>query len=178
MILNPADWENRATIGGSEHDIWEEPGEIWKATRPDHFGWTVLPGFGGLPEISEATPLEYLERWLHANRMLGDRVILRGVAVTDPGVQVVVSQPFIAGPYPEKSQIDRELHARDFLSIPDFSIGSETDSTFYHPESGWAIFDAASDNFILSNGTPIPVDVILLKLSASLKRQLLGLRTV
>ncbi len=105
-------------------------------------------------------------------------MILRGVVVTDQGVQVVIPQPFIAGPYPEKFRITRELHARGFIPISGFSIVCKTDSTFYHPEFGWAMFDAASDNFILSRGIPVPVDVILLKPSPSLKHQLLGFRTV
>lgn len=36
---------------------------MWKVTRPDRFGWAVLPGADGSPEIADATPLEYLERW-------------------------------------------------------------------------------------------------------------------
>jgi hypothetical protein len=72
-------------IGGSEHDIWEMDGEVWKVTRPDRFGWTVLPGEEGVPQIAEATPLEYLERWLNANRLLGDNAKLRGVSETDEG---------------------------------------------------------------------------------------------
>lgn len=175
MILDPSDWRELATIGGSEHDIWEGPGEIWKATRPDHFGWTVLPGYDGSPAISEATPLEYLERWLNANLMLGDDVILRGVVSKEEGVQVVISQPFVPGSYPEKMAIAGELEKRGFIPIPEFSIGSETDSTFYHVESGLAMFDAASDNFILCQETPVPVDVILMQPSGRLKRQLLAL---
>lgn len=175
LILDPAMWRDVAVIGGSEHDIWEgDDGEIWKVTRPDHFGWTVLPGFGGLPEISEATPLEYLERWQQANRMLGDDVVLRGIAHTDDGVQVIVSQPFVLGPYPEKREILRELQARGFDPVPGFSIGSEIDSTYFHMDSGLAMFDAASDNFILSHGVPIPVDVILMQPGARLLRQLLA----
>ena len=33
LILDPRAWEDRSVIGGSEHDIWEEPGEYWKTTR-------------------------------------------------------------------------------------------------------------------------------------------------
>ena len=28
MKLNPSMWEGRATIGGSEHDIWEQDGDL------------------------------------------------------------------------------------------------------------------------------------------------------
>ena len=50
-------------IGGSEHDTWEMNGEIWKVTRPDRFGWTALPGEDGVPEIAEATPLDFAPFW-------------------------------------------------------------------------------------------------------------------
>lgn len=175
LILDPSRWQDLLTIGGSEHDIWEQAGEIWKITRPDHFGWTVLAGFERLPEISEATPLEYLERWVNANHFLGDSVTLRGISNTPAGVQVIISQPFISGAYPEKEEIREELEPRGFHPIPGFSIGSEADSTFYHAESGLAMFDAARDNFILSHGIPIPVDVILMQVGPRLRHQLLQL---
>ena len=90
LRMDPSEWSGKSTIGGSEHDIWEEDGEYWKVTRPDRFGWTVIPGNLGLPEIAEATPLEYLERWVNANRILGDNAKLRGVAYTNEGVQVII----------------------------------------------------------------------------------------
>ena len=162
-----------ATIGGSEHDLWESDGEVWKVTRPDRFGWTVLPGGEGIPEIAEATPLEYLERWRNANRLLGDSATLRGVSTTDEGVQVVMSHPFIEGPYPEKREIIGELHKRGFVSVPQFFIGSESASSFYNDPERIGIFDATCDNFILSQGVPIPVDVVIVAVGDALRRQLL-----
>lgn len=174
LMVKPSMWEGKAAIGGSEHDIWEETGEYWKVIRPDRFGWTVLPGDGGVPEVSEATPLEYLQRWLHANRLLGDSVKLRGVAATDEGVQVVISQPFIHGPYPEKLQIFHELQSHGFALVPDFSVGSEQDSSFYNDDSRIGIFDAACDNFILSQGLAVPIDVIIVSVGSKLRQQLLA----
>lgn len=162
-------------IGGSEHDIWEMDGEVWKVTRPDRFGWTVLPGDDGLPHIAEATPLEYLKRWQNANRLLGDNAILRGVSENDEGVQVVISHPFIEGRYPEKIDIVLELRKRGFLLVPDFFIGSEPDSSFYHEREGIAIFDATCDNSILSHGIPMPVDVVIVEVGALLRLQLLAM---
>ncbi|MFM2197231.1 MAG: hypothetical protein RLZZ505_663 [Verrucomicrobiota bacterium] len=74
FFLDQELWSGRAKIGGSEHDIWEDGDRMWKATRPDRFGWTVLPGDSGDPVVAEATPLEYLVRWLVCNRLLGDTV--------------------------------------------------------------------------------------------------------
>lgn len=70
---------------------------MWKVTRPDHFGWTVLPGEDDCPTIAEVTPLEYLVRWSLSNQLLGDDVKLRGICNGPEGVQVVVSQRFIVG---------------------------------------------------------------------------------
>jgi hypothetical protein len=173
LIASPSMWEGKAVIGGSEHDIWEMDGEIWKVTRPDRFGWTVLPGEAGVPHIAEATPLEYLKRWQNANRLLGDNAILRGVSETEEGVQVVISHPFIEGHYPEKIDIIGELHNRGFVLVPRFFIGSESDSSFYNDDKRIGIFDATCDNFILSQGVPIPVDVVIVEVGAMLRLQLL-----
>jgi hypothetical protein len=174
LMVSPSLWEGKAVIGGSEHDIWEMDGEVWKVTRPDRFGWTVLPGDDGIPEIAEATPLEYLERWLNANRLLGDNAKLRGVSETDEGVQIVISHPFIEGHYPEKTDIVDELRRRGFMMVPQFFIGSESDSSFYNDEQRIGIFDATCDNFILSQGVPIPVDVVIVAVGDLLRHQLLG----
>ncbi len=148
---------------------------MWKVTRPDRFGWTVLPGADGSPEIADATPLEYLERWQNANTVLDDLARLRGIAQTDEGVQVVISQPFVKGPYPFPEDIRRDMEKRGFVKVPGFSIGSETDSSYYSEATRTGIFDAASDNYILSQGIPIPVDVIALRIGDELRRQLLRL---
>jgi hypothetical protein len=173
-MVSPSLWEGKAVIGGSEHDIWEVDGEVWKVTRPDRFGWTVLAGEDGVPHIAEATPLEYLERWQNANRLLGDSAILRGVSETDEGVQAVISHPFIEGPYPEKRDIIGELRKRGFVLVPQFFIGSESDSSFYNDDQRIGIFDATCDNFILSQGVPIPVDVVIVAVGDLLRLQLLG----
>jgi hypothetical protein len=175
LIVSPSLWQGKAVIGGSEHDIWEMDGEVWKVTRPDRFGWTVLPGEDGVPHLAEATPLEYLIRWQNSNRLLGDKAMLRGVSKTDEGVQVVISHPFIEGLYPEKTDIIIELRKRGFVLIPMFFIGSEAESSFYNDDERIGIFDATCDNFILSQGIPIPVDVVVVEVGDLLRLQLLGM---
>lgn len=172
LILNSRTWESRSVIGGSEHDIWEEPGEYWKSTRDNHFGWTVLPGDDGKPLGSEATPLEYLERWNNANLFLGDRVQLRGIVKTKWGVRIVISQPFVEGRYPNKTTISKDLVGRGFRPLPGFVLGAEMESSFYHPDERIGLFDAATDNFILSQGVPVPVDVVILQAGEALHYQL------
>jgi len=168
-------WASQVAIGGSEHDIWAENHRMWKITRPDRFGWTVLPGDNGVPEITQATPLEYLLRWKHSNDLFGDRVRFEGIFVGDEGVQVIVSQEFIVGFNPTVHVIVLEMARRGFVLIPGFSIGSEPDSSFYNPVEDIAIFDAACDNFIECSGIPVPIDVIPVKVGSKLRAQLLKL---
>jgi len=52
LTVSPQIWEGKAVIGASEHDVWQENGEYWKVTRPDHFGWTVLPGDDDFPVLT------------------------------------------------------------------------------------------------------------------------------
>ena len=171
LTASPQLWEGKAVLGASEHDVWQEGGEYWKVTRPDHFGWTVLPGENGLPESADATPLEYLDRWLNANRYLGDDAKIRGVVQSELGVQVVISHPSIDGVYPEMEEIMRYMESCGYSVIPDFIMGADGIS-FYHEGGNIGIFDASPDNFILSDGLPVPVDVITLIPGAKLRGQI------
>lgn len=148
---------------------------MWKATRPNRFGWTVLPGDGGDPVVSEATPLEYLSRWLDSNRLLGDTVSLGGIHSSDEGTRVIVSQRFLIGHYPTVQQIRKEMRKFGFLPVQGFSIGSYADSSFFNPDLGIALFDATTDNFILTMGTPIPIDLIPVTVGPKLRNQLMNL---
>jgi len=175
FFLDQQLWSGIAKIGGSEHDIWENEDRMWKATRPNRFGWTVLPGDDGVPVLSEATPLEYLSRWLDSNRLLGDTVCLGGIHSSDEGTRVIVSQRFLIGRYPTALQIRKELHKFGFWPVHGFSIGSYPDSSFFNPDLNIALFDATTDNFILTMGTPIPIDVIPITVGPKLRNQLLNL---
>ncbi len=175
LILDPSDWKDIAETGGAEHDVWHCGSEYWKVTRPDHFGWTVLAGPEGAPIATEASPLEYLNRWQNANRYWGDSVKLRGIAATNQGVQMVISQPFIKGPYPEKIAIENHLLELGFYAVSSLVLGAEINSSFYHPQERIGVFDAARDNFISSYGLPLPVDVITLRANEALHWQLMKL---
>lgn len=87
----------------------------------------------------------------------------------------IVSQPFIEGPYPVKSVIVEEFRRYGFVLVPGFSIGSESDSSFYNHTLRLGIFDATCDNFILSQQMPIPVDVIVIPVGDRLRGQLLAM---
>lgn len=175
-LLIEGDFQNPdATIGGSEHDVWIEDGEVWKLTRPDHFGWTVLAGADGKPESTHATPLEYLQRWQCAEQYFGDRIVIRAVIQSDCGVRSLISHPFIKGPHAAREQILSFMKQQGFQRISGFSVGAEPDTSFFHPAANIALFDAASDNFIVSHGIPIPVDLLTLMPGHALRSQLLAL---
>jgi hypothetical protein len=177
LILSPETWRDKAVTGASEHDVWFEGGEYWKVTRPGHFGWTVIPGDGGRPLSAAATPLEYLSRWINANTYLGDSATLRGIAVTDYGIQIMVSHPYIAGPYPEPDHIFNDMTGRGFVEVPGFVMGANAPS-FYRESDNVGVFDASEDNFISSGGIPIPIDVITLipapRLAEQIRRLIRG----
>lgn len=157
--------------------VWEHEDQMWKITRPNRFGWTVLPGDDGYPEVSEATPLEYFVRWQITNRLFGDNLSLRGIHCTDEGSRMIVSQRFLIGSFPSSYQVKEELQDFGFRPIQTFSVGAYDDSSFFNPEPGIALFDAAKDNFIPTKGVPIPIDVIPVKVGARLRNQLLKLMT-
>lgn len=148
---------------------------MWKITRPNRFGWTVLPGDDGYPEVAEATPLEYLVRWLISNRLLGDTVSLAGIHSTDEGTRMIVSQRFLIGHYPTPIQIRDELQDFGFIPVQTFSVGAHGDSSFFNPELGIALFDAAKDNFIMTRGAPVAIDILPVKVGPKLRSQLLKL---
>lgn len=175
LILDPSGFGGTPRTGGAEHDVWTEGAEFWKITRPDHFGWTVLPGDDGDPYRAYATPLEYLERWRLANELFGDRARLRGIVICDQGVSVVISHPAIGGADAASYQIRRLFEGFGFRMVPGFALGASLDSSFYHPELRMAVFDAAGDNFVVSRGMPVPVDVMVLNASDRLHAQLLSM---
>ena len=88
---------------------------------------------------------------------------------------MVVSHPFIKGPYPEKIAIENYLLELGFYAVRSLVLGAEINSSFYHPQERIGVFDAARDNFISSNGIPLPVDVITLQANEALHWQLMRL---
>ena len=174
LRLDPETWLGKAVTGASEHDVWYDAGEYWKVTRPGHFGWTVIPGDNGLPKSAYATPIEYLSRWINANTYLGDRATLRGIAETGHGVQIIVSHPYIDGEYPEMEHVYSDMKIRGFVKVPDFVMGANAPS-FYRKEDNVGIFDASEDNFIVSGGIPVPIDVITIRPGIVLKEQITNL---
>lgn len=67
------------------------------------------------------------------------------------------------------------MHKFGFWPVHGFSIGSYADSSFFNPDLDIALFDATTDNFILTMDTPIPIDVIPITVGPKLRDQLLNL---
>lgn len=88
---------------------------------------------------------------------------------------MVISQPAIAGTEANAKQIAKVMVSYGFKSVPSIVIGASLHSSFYHPEMRIGIFDAAGDNFVVSSGMPIPVDVMMLRAGDLLHQQLMSL---
>lgn len=175
LIGQTGRWDDVLVPGGAEHDVFFQGAECWKLTRPNHFGWTVLPGVDGTPQASKATPLEYLQRWQNANTYLGDSAHLVGIERCDYGVRAIIRQPLIVGSYPDSTLVSNYFRNKGFREVKGFWLGAEEGSSFYDAEERLGVFDASTDNFILSGGIPIPIDVVIVEVSEVLHKQLLRL---
>ena len=85
-------------------------------------------------------------------------------------MQVVISHPYVDGPYPTQEVILRDMEKRGFSQVPKVFMGADAPS-FYNKSGNIAVFDASEDNFILSEGFSIPVDVITLIPESKLRLQ-------
>jgi hypothetical protein len=149
---------------GNEHPVWfrEVSGTFLKATWPDFFGLRVVyrPD-----EESQASPIDYLERWHLHNAFFADQVCFLGVVATPEGNRLLIEQPAIAG-----------IPATSEAQIRDFFIGngwkpftSDGETAFFDPENSLAISDTHRGNLILmSDGLLAPIDLRIQKLSGSL----------
>ena len=76
-----------AEHGGEEHRVWldEDGRRYFKATFPGKFAFTIILRPEGTPDLTEGTPLDYLERLLLQNSIFGDSIALEGVAEEEGG---------------------------------------------------------------------------------------------
>ena len=175
LVVPRSSWDLNARIGGAEYDVWTHSGFYYKATRADHFGWTVLAGEEGSPDQAYATPLEYLQRWRLSNQLFGDTAQIHGISSSVDGMHIIIRQPYVHGKFPTQEQIQKMLARYGFIMIPGFSLGAQRRTSYYHPIKRIGIFDAAEDNFILSSRMPVPIDVVPIKAGNLLHEQLIKL---
>jgi hypothetical protein len=110
----------------------------------------------GIRQQAACIQRDAIVRWAEESGLIVDPSLWRGKAVLGGSEHDIVL----------------ELRKRGFLLVPDFFIGSEPDSSFYHEREGIAIFDATCDNFILSHGIPMAVDVVVVPVGDLLRQQL------
>jgi hypothetical protein len=141
-----------------------------KQTLPGQFGW--------IPKLDQsrwtlgiATPLDYLNRWLLFNLVLGDDVQLEGISTegasmiigdtTEP-VSIIVSQRWHRAvdpndPAPTENEISAFFHKLHFHRLPNSFHGWQRAS------DGIIILDARPDNFIKTKVGVAPIDLPIAK---------------
>lgn len=162
--LAGGEWLTTARRGGAEHFIQHVSGSdrLIKITYPSQFGLRmrlILPA-GVLPNgledafsLRPATPLEYLNRMALHNELFGRSVEFLGLVRQKGGLSFVISQIFLVGGKPSIPQIASFMSGQGFRRLGD-------ENAYYRAEDHLAVFDAHARNFVLTEGVPVPFDVI------------------
>ena len=131
--MPPAAYLPLVEDAGQEHCVWldEKSQRYFKATFPGQFGFTVIALQELGLELVQATPLEYLERWLLQNSLFGDDVRLEGIAGEEAGLAVVISQPNVAGDAVTVEEIEGFLRPLWFQPLPELHLGNPGARAFY-----------------------------------------------
>jgi hypothetical protein len=169
---------------GTEHlvEFEEHSGSVIKLTVPPKFGLISrvlthpVPNLRGEPgsrqaiEFVPATPLEYLERWMAANEVLGDAVRLTAVIRwADGQVSFAIRQPHYAGVPASEWEIEAGFRADGWTPIRD--PGGQH-RLFYHHAWQVLAIDALPRNCYIRDGALQPFDVILCRPDAELESHL------
>ncbi len=174
-LISPANYPPELRPGGEEHRI-ATPGDrsrYWKATHPGRCGFTVVCGdeTGGLPELTNALPLEYLERLQLQNKLFTDDIRLEGVASEGNKLVIVTSQETIIGSAVTATEMSAFMAKLWFAPLRGLSLGRPGALAFYRDLDEVAAFDAHPGNFVKDgNGVVLPIDLILLRADAALQK--------
>ncbi len=103
--------------------------------------------------LRPATPLEYLDRLALHNEQFGRSVEFLGLVRQKGGLSLVISQIFLRGSKPSIPQISAFMSGQGFRKLGDANA-------YYRAEDHLAVFDAHARNFVLTEGVPVPFDVI------------------
>lgn len=176
-LIPPARYLPELRPGGEEHRI-ATPGDqsrYWKATQPGRCGFTVVCGeeTGHLPELTQALPLEYLERLQLQNSVFTDDIRLEGVAREDGKLVIVTSQEAILGKVVTREEMTAYMAKLRFKPLAGLSLGRPGALAFYRDLDEVAAFDAHPGNLVKDdNGVVLPIDLILVRADAALARAL------
>lgn len=163
FVPDDGDEDGRA-IKGSEHvcrrlrhlDLWE------KVTKANSAGWWIDVADW---QYRPATPVQYLERLVAANRVLGDDIRFVGLNVGPERhtARIRTTQPHILGESPSAEDIRRFLVGYGFREQKGIRIGAY-DAMSFRRRDIW-LFDVRPMNFKAYQDRLHPIDVIVQKWS-------------
>lgn len=149
--------------GGREHDVTldEASGRWIKYTKRSASGYTVSWGENGEPFLHNALPLDYLQRLLWQNEVLGDDIHLIGLWQEQMHQwRIVTSQPGLQGSRTTLEELAAAFTSSGFALLPWRGIGYEGSLSLRF--EGFDIWDVHPANVLLSpEGLPLPIDVIV-----------------
>lgn len=169
---------------GSEHLVEYSPddGCYHKTTVPPAFGLTPTvvshpkidlrkngsdPGNEEAIEFVAATPLEYLERWIHSNELFGDDIRLASVVEwPDGALSFGITQPQYHGVPADPREIETFFLRAGWERLKDPS----GHLVFFNYAFGVIAIDAERRNCYVTDGELQPFDVILCRPDPALER--------
>lgn len=163
---------------GSEHVVEqsEARGRVGKMTFPDQFGFMPLliehrsvnlradpsvPPMRRAIEFGPASPLQYLSRWLDANDLFHDDVVLSSLVEWNDGrVSFGITQPQYDGEPATWREIEAYFMASGWTAISDPG-GRDGHQLFFNYTWGVLAIDALPRNCFIHDDSLLPFDVIL-----------------
>lgn len=149
----------------SEHQIWFDEGQVYKATAYGRFGHSIEKGPGN------ASSLEYLRRIAATNEAFDDSARIFGkFEDKDGNLGLIHVQDFIAEnpenpAQPTPKQIIQFLESRGFFRAEGRPTNYEV---WINPDIGIEVTDLHPGNLIIdANGKIVPIDVIANKYDSS-----------
>jgi hypothetical protein len=174
-VTEPTLYATVAQRGGEKHRVWldEDRQCYFKATYPGRFGFSVIAGAVGAPELVAATPLEYLDCLLLQNDLFGDTVDLNGVANEESGLVILTSQTNVTGGAVTGAEIVEFMRHFRFQPLLGLNLGNPGALAYYRDLDEIAAFDAHPANFIKDlDGIVLPIDLILVRADSALQTAL------
>jgi len=162
--LTKGEWLTTAQRGGAEHFIQHtrDSERVIKITHSGQFGLLMkitLPR-GTLPNrlydaiaLRPATPLEYLDRLELQNLLFGRSTEFLGLVEHKDRWSFVISQIFLKGERATIDQIAAHMANTGFRRL-------DGENAYFRASDHLAVFDAHARNFVLTDGIPVPFDVI------------------
>jgi hypothetical protein len=159
----PLDFPAPEREGGREHDVTlnEATGRWIKYTKRSSCGYTVSWDGQGVPFMHNALPLDYLQRLLWHNEVLGDDIQLIGLWQEHPHQwRIVTSQPGLKGRRATLEELSAAFCAAGFTLLPWRGIGYEGSLSLRWDD--FDLWDVHPANVLLSpEGIPLPIDVLI-----------------